>query len=85
MLNAYFCFDKKIFYRFIAFVTILSDIEKITGPPNFFDMLPVRRLKKVENHWPKLKPAIEKTIVGMTTFIRSVLICNQIRPNMFFN
>ena len=54
MQNAYFCFNKKFFYRFIALITIFSDIKKITGPPNFFDILPVRRLKKVEIHWSKL-------------------------------
>ena len=36
MLNAYFCFSKKLFYRFIAFITNFSDIKKITGLPNFF-------------------------------------------------
>ena len=35
-LNAYFCFNKKFFYRIIAFITIFSDIKKITGPPIFF-------------------------------------------------
>ena len=46
-----FVLIKKIFYRFIAFITIFSDIKKITGSPNYFEMLSVRRLKKVENHW----------------------------------
>ena len=50
MLNAYFCFYKKFIFRFIAFLTIFSDIKKITGPQNFLDILSVRRLKKVENH-----------------------------------
>ena len=35
MLIAHFCFSKKFFYRFIAFITIFSDIKKITGLPNF--------------------------------------------------
>ena len=48
MLNAHF-FDIKIFYQFIAFITIFSS-EKITGPQDYFEILPVRKLKKVEKH-----------------------------------
>ena len=60
LLNAYFCFNKKFFYRFIAFITIFSVIKKNTGQQNFFDILPVRRLKKVENHWFELKVDAQK-------------------------
>ena len=47
MLNARFCYIK-IFYQFIAFITILS-LEKITGPQDCFEILLVRKLK-VEKH-----------------------------------
>ena len=39
----------KFFYQFIAFITILS-LEKITGPQDYFEILLVRKLKKVEKH-----------------------------------
>ena len=39
----------KFFYQFIAFITILP-LEKITGPQDYFKILPVRKLKKVEKH-----------------------------------
>ena len=39
----------KFFYQFIAFITILS-LEKITGPQDCFEILPVCKLKKVEKH-----------------------------------
>ena len=48
MLNAHFCYIK-IFYQFIAFITILL-LEKITGPQDYLEILPVRKLKKVEKH-----------------------------------
>ena len=31
-------------------MTILS-LEKITGQQDYFEILPVRKLKKVEKHW----------------------------------
>ena len=49
MLNAYFCFYK-FFHGFIIFITILSDIEKVTRLQNFFEILLLCKLKKVENH-----------------------------------
>ena len=48
MLNANFC-NIKIFYQFIAFIIILS-LEQITGPQDYFEILPFRKLKKVEKH-----------------------------------
>ena len=39
----------KFFYQFIAFITILS-LENITGPQDYFEILPARELKKVEKH-----------------------------------
>ena len=41
MLNANYLLVHCIYYK------------NITDPPNFFDILPVRRLKKVENHWTR--------------------------------
>ena len=51
MLNAHFCYTK-IFYQFIAFIAILS-LEKMTGPQDYFEILPVRKHKKVEKHCSK--------------------------------
>ena len=48
MLNVHFCYIK-IFYQFIAFITILS-LEKITRPQDYFEILSVQKLKKVEKH-----------------------------------
>ena len=51
MLNAHFCYIK-ILYQFIAFITIFS-LEKITGPQDYFEILPVRKLKKVKKQCPR--------------------------------
>ena len=42
-------FILKFFYQFIAFIAI-SSLEKITGPRDYFEILPVSKLKKVEKH-----------------------------------
>ena len=35
MLNAYFCFNKEFFYRFIAFIIIVSDFKRLPGRQTF--------------------------------------------------
>ena len=60
MLNAYFCFNKNFFYQFIAFNTIFLDVKKIKSE-YFFDILPVRRLKRVENHCSR--PSLAKKVL----------------------
>ena len=48
MLNAHFCYIKiflsiyRVHYNFV--------IRKNTGPQDYFEILPVRKLKKVEKH-----------------------------------
>ena len=49
----------KFFYQFIAFITILS-LEKITGPQDYFEILPVRKLKKVEKKFFKLPQHLDQ-------------------------
>ena len=51
MLNAHFCYIKiflsiyRVYYNFV--------IKKITGPQDYFEILPVRKLKKVEKHYSR--------------------------------
>ena len=71
MLSAHLCFTKNFFYQFIAFITIFSDIKKMTDPPNFFDALPVRRLKKVENHCNSEQSFF--TLRRQKTFLRNTI------------
>ena len=50
LLSAHFCFNKNFFIDLLRLSQFFQTFKKIAGTPNFFDILPVRWLKMIENH-----------------------------------